>query len=59
MEQYIKNGAKLGLLLDLKNKTIYLYRPNQEVQTLLNPESVSCEPETPGLSLDTTMLFVD
>jgi Uma2 family endonuclease len=59
MEEYIVNGALLGILLDPKNKTVHLYRPNQSVQTLENPTSVSCEPEMAGLVLDMTVLFVD
>jgi Uma2 family endonuclease len=59
MEEYIANGALLGILLDPKNKIVHLYRPNQSVQTLENPISVSCEPEMPGLVLDMTVLFAD
>jgi Uma2 family endonuclease len=59
MEEYTANGALLGILLDPKNKTVHLYRPNQSVQTLENPNSVSCEPEMPGLVLDMTVLFAD
>ena len=31
MEEYIENGARLGWLIDPKNKRVYVYRPNSEV----------------------------
>ncbi|MEQ8463637.1 MAG: hypothetical protein RIC07_08720 [Coleofasciculus sp. E1-EBD-02] len=33
------------------NRTVYVYRPNQEVQILENPEQVSGDPELPGFRL--------
>jgi Uma2 family endonuclease len=57
LEEYIQNGAKLGWLIDRKNQTIYVYRPGQRMQTLVNPASVSAAPELPGFTLSTTRLF--
>lgn len=51
MQEYIENGVSLGWLIDRKNRTVYVYRPNQEVQILENPEQVSGDPELPGFSL--------
>jgi Uma2 family endonuclease len=47
MEEYVANGVRLGLLIDRKNRQVYVYRPNREPEILDNPESVSCEPEMP------------
>jgi Uma2 family endonuclease len=30
LKEYTANGAVLGLLIDRKNRTVHLYRPNQE-----------------------------
>ncbi len=51
MQEYIENGVSLGWLIDRKNRTFYVYRPNQEVQILENPEQVSGEPELSGFRL--------
>ncbi|EDX76280.1 hypothetical protein MC7420_4536 [Coleofasciculus chthonoplastes PCC 7420] len=51
MQEYIENGVSLGWLIDRKNRTVYVYRPNQEVQILENPEQVSGDPELSGFSL--------
>ncbi|MFP4414669.1 Uma2 family endonuclease [Coleofasciculus sp.] len=51
MQEYIENGISLGWLIDRKNRTVYIYRSNQEVQILENPEQVSGEPELPGFRL--------
>ncbi|NJM48896.1 MAG: Uma2 family endonuclease [Alkalinema sp. RU_4_3] len=51
MQEYIDNGAVLGLLIDRKNKTVHVYRPNQEPKILDNPEIVEGDPELPGFGL--------
>lgn len=51
MEEYIENGARLGLLIDRKNRTVHKYRPDVDPTVLDNPTSVSCEPELPGFKL--------
>ena len=51
MQEYIENGVSLGWLIDRKNRTVYVYRPNQEVQILENPEQISGDPELSGFSL--------
>ncbi len=52
MQEYMDNGAHLGWLIDPQNKRVYIYRPDQEVQTLQNPESLSADPILPGFVLD-------
>jgi len=51
MQEYIDNGALLGLLIDRKSRKVYIYRPNQELEILDNPEIVSGDPELPGFVL--------
>ncbi|MEW6209540.1 MAG: Uma2 family endonuclease [Acidobacteriota bacterium] len=52
MEEYIENGARLGWLIDPKEKRVYVYRPNEEAICLDDPETVSGEPVLPGFVLD-------
>ncbi len=51
MQEYIDNGAKLGLLIDRKKRTVHIYRAGCVPTVLENLDSVSCEPELPGLTL--------
>ena len=51
MQEYMNNGVSLGLLIERKNRNVYIYRPNQEPEILDNPETVSAEPELPGFVL--------
>ena len=52
MEEYIANGAKLGWLIDPKNKQVEIYRPGQGVEVLKNPGSLSGETLLPGFNLN-------
>ena len=40
MEEYMDNGARLGWLIDPKNRQVYTYRPDGEVEQLDNPTTV-------------------
>ncbi|HEY9896218.1 MAG TPA: Uma2 family endonuclease [Candidatus Sericytochromatia bacterium] len=51
MKEYRANGILLGLLIDRKNRTVHLYRPQQEPLILDNPDTVSADPELPGFIL--------
>lgn len=51
MHEYIDNGVRLGWVIDPFENRVYVYRPNQPVETLDNPASVSGEPELPGFVL--------
>lgn len=57
MVEYIENGVRLGLLIDRKNRTVYRYRSNGNVETLENPDAVSCEPELPGFVLQMAKIW--
>ncbi|MBD2337144.1 Uma2 family endonuclease [Calothrix sp. FACHB-156] len=51
MQEYIENGARLGWLIDRKNKRVEIYRPGKDVEILDNPESLSGEDVLPGFVL--------
>jgi Uma2 family endonuclease len=40
MEHWIANGARLGWLIDPESKTVYVYRPGEQVDVLVEPSSV-------------------
>ena len=52
MERYLRNGARLGWLLDPEPRHVYVYRPGAPVERLENPENVSGDPLLPGFVLD-------
>lgn len=51
MQECVANGAQLGWLIDRKNRRLYIYRPNQALEILDNPETVNGDPELPGFVL--------
>ena len=57
MEEYLANGASLGWLIDPLEKKVYVYRPQQEVRCLNNPETISGEPVLPEFVLDLKRLW--
>jgi Uma2 family endonuclease len=52
MQEYIDNGAQLGWLINLQERTVYIYRPSGEVERRENAASVSGEPVLPGFVLN-------
>lgn len=52
MEDWRDWVVPLGLLVEPESQTVYLYRPDRPVERIERPETVSCEPEMPGLALD-------
>ena len=52
MDEYMENGARLGLLIDPLQKRVHIYRPGAIVQVYENPDTVSTEPELPGFILN-------
>jgi Uma2 family endonuclease len=57
MEEYRDNGCRLGWLLDPKRRRVGIYRPNQPVEILEAPDSLSGEDVLPGFSLDVRFLW--
>ena len=52
MARWIAYGARLGWLVDPLNSRVYIYRPNSEPEVLERPDTLSGEPEFPGLEID-------
>ena len=57
MQEYLSNGILLGWLIDRKNRQVYIYRPNQEVEILDNPDTVTGNPELPGFVLQMAKIW--
>ncbi len=57
MQEYIDNGARLGWLIDRKNKRVEIYRPGRDVEILENPATLSGEDVLPGFVLDLTPIM--
>lgn len=55
--EYMETGASLGWLIDPFKRQVYVYRPNEEVVVLDNPEMVSADPLLPGFTLNLTELW--
>lgn len=51
MKEYRDNGAILGWLINRKSRQVEIYRPNQEVEILQSPTTVSGEDILPGFVL--------
>ena len=56
-QEYIDNGARLGWLIDAKTRRVEIYRPNQEVELLENPASLSGEDVLPGFVLNMAQIL--
>lgn len=57
MREYIENGARLGWLIDPRNKKVHVYRANGEVEILENPDKVSGEDVLQKFELDLTEIW--
>lgn len=52
MREYIENGARLGLLVDPRERKLYAYRGDGTVGVYENPESFPFDSVIPGFVLD-------
>ncbi|MUL38052.1 Uma2 family endonuclease [Gloeocapsopsis dulcis] len=57
IQEYINNGAVLGWLIDRKNRTVHIYRPDRAPEILDRPEIVSADPDLPGFTLQTVKIW--
>ncbi|WP_009633227.1 Uma2 family endonuclease [Synechocystis sp. PCC 7509] len=57
MQEYIENGARLGWLIDVKNRRVEIYRPSQDVELLSKPVTLRGEDVLPGFVLDMTQIL--
>ncbi|NEO92180.1 MAG: Uma2 family endonuclease [Moorea sp. SIO3G5] len=57
MREYMENGARLGWLINRKQRKTETYRPHQDVEILNNPDTISGEDVLPGFVLDLTTIW--
>lgn len=57
MQEYLDCGISLGWLIDRTTHQVYIYTPNNEVQCLDNPSTVSGDPLLAGLVLDLSKIW--
>ncbi|MEG4025445.1 Uma2 family endonuclease [Microcoleus sp. S13C4] len=57
MKVYVKNGARLGWLIDGKNRKVEISRHCSDVEILDSPATLSGEDVLPGFVLDLTDIF--
>lgn len=57
LAEYIANGARLGWLIDPRKRQVFIYRPDEEVEVLHNPATVSGEDVLPGFVLRLTEIW--
>jgi len=59
MWAYLRNGARIGLLVDPYTRTVEVYRPGREPERYENPDRVALDPELPGFELELGPVFGD
>ncbi len=52
MAEYRENGARLGWLIDIPTRRVFVYRPARAVVAVAGPLSLAADPEPPGFALD-------
>ncbi|MDB9450187.1 Uma2 family endonuclease [Dolichospermum circinale] len=58
MQEYMQEpGIQLGLLIDRRNRRVYIYRPGQTEECLENPDTVNCDPALPGFVLNMSKIW--
>jgi Uma2 family endonuclease len=57
MQEYIANGIQLGWLVDRKKCYVEIYRPNQPVEVLDRPETLSGESILPNFELNMSIVW--
>ena len=57
MQEYLDNGVQLGWLIEPSAKIVEIYRPNQQVEILNNPQNLSGEKVLPGFVLELGEIF--
>lgn len=57
MQEYLDNGVQLGWLIDPLEKRVHVYRPDQPVKILDDPEQVRGDPLLPDFVLSVCELW--
>ncbi|MCL6499363.1 MAG: Uma2 family endonuclease [Firmicutes bacterium] len=59
MRAYLRNGARVAVLVDPYAASVEVYRPGSEPQVYQNAQRVRLDPELPGFELDLAPVFGD
>jgi Uma2 family endonuclease len=57
MREYVANGAQLGWMIDPQNRSVEVFRPNREPETLTNVTSVAGEGPVSGFVLELSEIW--
>jgi Uma2 family endonuclease len=57
MLDYLNNGVRLAWLIAPEERRVYIYRPDQPVEILENPSTVSADPLLPGFDLNLQEIY--
>lgn len=57
MQEYRNSGVRLGWLIDRDRRYVEIYRNNQPVEVLTNPEQLSGEEVLPGFCLNMSIVW--
>lgn len=57
MTEYLDNGSRLGWLIDPRTHLVEIYRPDQPVEVLSAPSTLSGEDVLPGFTLNLQAIF--
>lgn len=57
MQEYVDNGLRLGWLINPRTRQVEIYRPNQAVEVLQSPATLSGEDVLPEFLLDLQLIF--
>lgn len=57
MQEYLDNGASLGWLIDIQGQTVEIYRPGEDVEQRIKPDSLDGETVLPGFTLSLGYLW--
>ena len=57
LQEYLANGIRLGWLINRQTRQVEIYRPNQPVEVLENPASLSGEEVLPDFTLQMASIW--
>lgn len=57
MREYMDNGARLGWLIDTRERQVHVYRAEGDVVVLEEPGNCFADPQLPGFVLDLTPIW--
>ena len=57
MEMWVSQGARLGWLVDPREETVWVYRPDQEPERLERPETLTATEISDDLTIDLTRVW--